>query len=164
MEYNNSMLAESVASAYRVSSIPVAFVRSVVLGFWSLYALGAVTVRWQHMSPWIVLFVVLAGVILSTRQENQKRREHTATISSVAQARAEIARLRRGLVRTTVGAAAVAALIAYEYARSVPLVADLFSAGETRRLWLLGGVLLVVVTLDGMRRVGALSRVAAELR
>jgi F0F1-type ATP synthase assembly protein I len=164
METNNSMLAESVASTYRVSSIRVAFVRSVVLGFWAVYALGAVTVRWRHMSPWVVLAVVLVGAILSARQEGQKRREHSATVASAAQARAEMARLRRGLVRTTVGAAAITALIAYEYARSVPLVADRFSTGETRRLWLLGGVMLVVLTLDGIRRIAAISRAASERR
>ena len=164
METKNSMLVESVASMYGVSSIRVTFVRSVVLGFWTVYAIGAVTVRWRHMSPWVVLAVVLASAILSTRQERQKRRAHFATIASVAQAHAEMARLRRGLVRTTVGAAAIAALIAYEYARSAPLVADRFSTEETRRLWLLGGVMLVVLILDGIRRVAAISRAAAQLR
>jgi hypothetical protein len=164
METKNTMLAESVASAYRVSSIRVAFVRAVVLGFWTVYAVGAVTVRWRHMSPWVVFALVLASAILATRQERQKRREHFATLASVAQARAEMARLRRSLVRTTVGTAAITALIAYEYARSLPLVAERFSTGDTRRLWLLGGVMLVVLALDGIRRVAAISRAAAELR
>ena len=116
------------------------------------------------MSPWVVLAVVLTSAMLSARHERQKRREHYATVASVAQARAEMARLRRGLVRTTVGAAAIAALIAYEYARRVPLVADRFSTEETPRLWLIGGGMLVVLTLDGLRRVAAISRAAAELR